>query len=120
MSIHPSLKSTSTMKRHRSVLTRLERVKILHERGTLSLEESSCLGLPKVRHLKIRIRKEKAATPAAGTGAAAGAMGATPGAGAPAGGPAAPAGKGASIKAGAPKAPAAGKSDAAAQPKKKV
>lgn len=55
------------MKRHRSVLSRLERVKILHERGTLDPEESSVLGLPKVRHLKIRIKKEKAAAPAPGT-----------------------------------------------------
>ncbi len=60
MSIHTSLKSSSTMKRHRSVLSRLERVKTLEEQGLLK-EEPSPLGLPKVKHLKIRIRKEKAA-----------------------------------------------------------
>ena len=57
------------MKRHRSVLTRLERIRLLQEKGTLNAEESSLLGLPKVKHLKMRVRKEKAATPAAGTGA---------------------------------------------------
>ncbi len=55
------------MKRHRSVLSRLERVRILQEQGILT-EESSVLGLPKVKHLKIRIRKEKAATAATGAG----------------------------------------------------
>jgi len=72
MSIHRSLKSTNTMKRHRSVLSRLERTKILQEKGSLDLPGSSVLGLPKVKHLKMRIRKEKAAaaTPEAGAAAA--------------------------------------------------
>lgn len=74
MSIHRSLKSTNTMKRHRSVLSRLERAKILQEKGSLDLQSSSVLGLPKVKHLKMRIRKEKAAavTPEAGAAAPAG------------------------------------------------
>ena len=79
MSIHRSLKSANTMKRHRSVLSRLERTKILQEKGSLDLENSSVLGLPKVKHLKMRIRKEKAAAATTETGAA----------GAPAGAPAA-------------------------------
>ena len=61
MSIHRSLKSVDTLKRHRSVLSRLERTKILQEKGTLDLAGSSVLGLPKVKHLRMRIRKEKAA-----------------------------------------------------------
>lgn len=69
MSIHRSLKSLDTMKRHRSVLSRLERVKILGEKSSLNPAESPVLGLPKVKHLKLRIRKEKAAT-AAGEGTA--------------------------------------------------
>lgn len=90
MSVHRSLKSANTMRRHRSVLSRLERARILQEKGSLDLESSSVLGLPKVKHLKIKIRKEKAAaaageTPAAGTagtGAApAPAAGAKPGGG---------------------------------------
>ena len=64
MSIHSSLKGGDTMKRHRSVLTRLERVQRLHERGSLDLEGGSFLGLPKVKHLRIRIKKEKAAAAA--------------------------------------------------------
>ena len=71
MSIHRSLKSTNTMKRHRSVLSRLERTKILQEKGSLDLQSSSVLGLPKVKHLKMRIRKEKAAAAAPEAGAAA-------------------------------------------------
>ena len=73
------------MKRHRSVLSRLERVKRLQERGNLNLEQDSILGLPKVKHLKIRVRKEKAAAPAV-AGAAAGATAPT----APAAGKAVP------------------------------
>ncbi len=82
MSIHRSLKSPDTLKRHRSVLSRLERVRILEEKGSLDLEGSSVLGLPKVKHLRMRIRKEKAAATAEG-GAAAGTA-AAPGAAAPA------------------------------------
>lgn len=84
MSLHRSLKSADTMKRHRSVLSRLERVQILEEKGFLRLEDSSILGLPKVKHLKMRIRKEKAAA-ATAEGAAAGAA---PAAGAAASAPA--------------------------------
>ena len=102
MSIHSSLKSAGTMKRHRSVLSRLERVKLLQEKGGLDLGEKSVLGLPKVRHLKIRMRKEKAAAAAPGT---AGAVAAGTSAAAP---PAAPAGgKTAAKAAPAPKSPGA-------------
>ncbi len=67
MSIHPSLKTADMMKRHRSVLSRLERVKILQEKGTVNPQGHSVLGLPKVKHLKIRIKKEKSSTAAEGT-----------------------------------------------------
>ena len=122
MSIHSSFKTADTMKRHRSVLSRLERIKLLAQKGSLSLQDSSFLGLPKVKHLKIRMKKEKAAAaagtaeaaaggtaPAAGAGTAAGPA-AKPQAGgkAPAGGKAAPA------KAGA----APSKPEAAGPPKK--
>ena len=72
MSIHSSFKTADTMKRHRSVLSRRERTLILQEKGSLDLEASSVLGLPKVKHLKMRIRKEKAAAATAEGGAAAG------------------------------------------------
>ena len=71
MSIHRSLKSANTMKRHRSVLSRLERARILQDKGSLDLEGSSVLGMPKVKHLKMRIRKEKASA-ATAEGAVAG------------------------------------------------
>ncbi len=96
MSIHPSLKSSNTMKRHRSVLSRLERVQVLQEKGKLDLTSGSVIGMPKVRHLKVKVRKEKAAatTDAAGTeakpGAAAPAAGAAKTAAAPAGNAAKP------------------------------
>lgn len=80
MSIHSSFKTADTMKRHRSVLSRLERIKLLAQKGILSLEESSFLGLPKVKHLRIRMKKEKAAAAPGTAEAAAGAT--TPGAGA--------------------------------------
>ena len=78
MSIHRSLKSANTMKRHRSVLSRLERVRILQEKGSLRPEESTILGLPKVKHLKMRIRKEKAAAAPDSAGAVAGGAAAAP------------------------------------------
>lgn len=65
------------MKRHRSVLTRLERVKVLQEKNVLDLEQGTILGLPKVRHLKIRVKKEKAAASAVGTTGAVGQPAAT-------------------------------------------
>lgn len=95
MSIHRSLKSANTMKRHRSVLSRMERVRILQEKGFLRPGESTILGLPKVKHLKMRIRKEKAAAAPGTAGAAAG--------GGTAASAAAPAGEAAAAKAPASK-----------------
>ena len=66
------------MKRHRSVLSRLERVKLLQEKGTLDVGAGSVLGLPKVKHLKIRIRKEKAAAAPGTEGGAVSAAGGPP------------------------------------------
>ncbi len=47
------------MKRHRSVLKRLERIKILKEKGKWR-EENSFFGLPKIKTTKIKVKKEKA------------------------------------------------------------
>lgn len=81
MSQHPSLARSGAGGAHRSVLKRYERIKILLERKRWT-EGASVFGLPKVKTIKIRIRKEKAATEekAAAPGAA---PGATPAAGAP-------------------------------------
>ena len=121
MSIHSSLKTSGSMKRHRSVLSRLERIKLLHDRGDLDLEVSSVLGLPKVKHLRIKIKKEKAAAPAAGEAGAAPAAGeaGAAAAGKPAGsGAAKPAGKAAPAKEAAPAEK--GKPEAGGAAKKKA
>jgi small basic protein (TIGR04137 family) len=75
MSMNKSLKSKSTLERHRNVLTRAERIGILKEEERWK-ETSSPLGLPKVSHRKAKVGKkakdkkeEAAATP--GTEAAA-------------------------------------------------
>ena len=73
MSIHSSLRSAGKGKKFRSVLKRYERLRVLKDRKLWS-EERSALGIPKVKMQKIKIKKEKAATPA---DAAAGAPGAT-------------------------------------------
>ena len=124
MSLDPSLKSASSLTRHRNVLTRAERLDQLKEEEKWS-EGKSPFGLPKVGHRKVAIVKaEKVATeegvagaaaPAAG---AAGAKGAAPAAGAK--GAAAPAAgaKGAAPAAGAKGAAPAAKAAAPAAKKK--
>jgi small basic protein (TIGR04137 family) len=70
MSIHPSLRP-SKGKGHRSVFKRFERIKMLAEKDKWK-EEESVFGLPKVKSLKIKVKKEKTEAKAA-EGAAAGA-----------------------------------------------
>ena len=53
MSIDKSLKSRGGLQRHRSVLTRAERVRRLEEEERWS-EEDSVLGLPKVRAIRVK------------------------------------------------------------------
>ncbi|OGW83642.1 MAG: hypothetical protein A2987_04675 [Omnitrophica bacterium RIFCSPLOWO2_01_FULL_45_10] len=76
MSQHPSLKSSDKNKQHRSVLKRFERIKILKDKG-LWKDEDSVYRLPKVKVIKFKMKKEKAA--AAEETAAAGEVAATPG-----------------------------------------
>lgn len=64
MTQHSSLKMGRGRKRHRSVLKRFERVKILKDKKEWE-EEKSVFGLPKVKTIRIKIKKEKAATPVA-------------------------------------------------------
>lgn len=73
MSIHPSLSSSEKDKKQRSVLKRTERLKMMLEKGTWK-EGNSVYGLPKIKTLRIKIKKEKAAEKVE----AAGAEGATP------------------------------------------
>lgn len=99
MSLDRSLRSASSLARHRNVLTRAERLLKLSEAGKWS-EDKSPLGLVKVAHRKLAVGgkvKEAPDAAAAATGAAA------------------PAATGAAAKGAAPTAaPAAGK--AAAKP----
>ena len=68
MSIHPSLKMDTATAQQRSVLTRIERIKDLMEKG-LWTDDHPVTGLPKTKVIKIKIRKstkEKAETPEEG------------------------------------------------------
>ncbi len=96
MSIHSSLRS-SGMSKHRSVLKRHERLKVLKDRHLWD-DQKTVLGLVKVKQQKLKIKKEKVAADATA---------AAPGAAATAAAPAAA--KGAA--AGKPAAGAAAKSD---------
>ena len=69
MSIHSSLRAGGKGKKHRSVLKRYERLKILSEKSLWS-EERSVLGIPKVKMQRVKVKKEKAAAPEAAAGTA--------------------------------------------------
>ncbi|MCX5686875.1 MAG: small basic protein [Candidatus Omnitrophica bacterium] len=60
MSQHPSLSSSDKDKQHRSVLKRYEKVKILKDKEKWK-DGDSVYGLPKVKVIRFRIKKEKAA-----------------------------------------------------------
>jgi len=73
MSIHPSLAISDKDKKQRSVLKRTERLRHMAEKNEWK-EGDRVFGLPKIKTLRIRIKKEKAektAEAAAGTEAAA-------------------------------------------------
>ena len=86
MSIHSSLRSGGKGKKHRSVLKRYERLRVLKGKNLWD-EEKSVLGIPKVKMQKLKVKKEKAAAPVEG------APGTAPAAAAPGGRPAAGAGQ---------------------------
>lgn len=58
MSIDKTLKSKSSLARHRNVLTRAERIEKLKEVGKWE-DGRSPLGLPKVGHRKVTVGKKK-------------------------------------------------------------
>lgn len=73
MSLHPSLSSSDKGKKQRSVLKRIERLRTMQEKGEWK-EGDRVFGLPKIKTIRIKIKKEKvekAATTAIGAGAAA-------------------------------------------------
>ncbi len=74
MSQHTSLKVASVGKKHRNVLKRYERIKRLKETEKWGGRQSA-YGLPKIKSMKIKVRKAKSekaeeAEGAAGTAAA--------------------------------------------------
>ena len=60
MSQHPSLRSSDKGRQHRSVLKRYEKLKILKDKEKWN-EKDSVFGLAKVKVVKFKIKKEKAA-----------------------------------------------------------
>jgi small basic protein (TIGR04137 family) len=64
MSIHPSLSSSAKTKKVRSVLKRAERLKILMDKESWK-QGQSIFALPKIKTIRIKIKKEKAAPAAA-------------------------------------------------------
>jgi len=60
MSIHPSLVISEKDKMARSVLKRTERIRKMQEKGKWKEGDPVC-GLPKIKTLRIKIKKEKAA-----------------------------------------------------------
>ena len=70
MSIHPSLGAAAKGKQQKSVLKRTERIKYLINKG-LWKENSKVFGLPKIKAVRIKIKKEKAAEKPVEEGAAA-------------------------------------------------
>ncbi|MFA5356169.1 MAG: small basic protein [Candidatus Omnitrophota bacterium] len=77
MSIHPSLKSSAKDKKQQSVMKRSERLRIMQEKEEWKPGDK-VFGLPKIKTIKIKVKKEKTAEkPAEGA-----AEGAAPAAGA--------------------------------------
>ncbi len=65
MSIHPSLGIAVKGKQQKSVLKRTDRIKHLMSKG-LWKEDSKVFGLPKIKTLRIKIKKEAAEKPVEG------------------------------------------------------
>jgi small basic protein (TIGR04137 family) len=59
MSIHPSLSISEKDKKPRSVLKRAERMRMMMEKGQWK-EGDKVYGLPKIKTIRIKIKKEKA------------------------------------------------------------
>ena len=96
MSIHKSLRTGGSLSKHRNVLTRAERIKILEEGGEWREGQNAVVGLRKVKSIKVGAKKKAAkkegaegAAPAAGAAAPAGAAPGAKAAAAPAAKPAA-------------------------------
>ena len=60
MSVHKSLRTGGSLAKHRNVLTRAERIKILEEGGNWRDGQNSVLGLRKVKSIKVAAKKKAA------------------------------------------------------------
>jgi small basic protein (TIGR04137 family) len=105
MSLDRSLKSASSLSRHRNVLTRAERLEVLKDAEKWD-ESKPVYGLPKVAHRKLAVGKavKEESTEEAGATPAAGAKGAAPAAAKGAAAPAGAKGAAPAAKAAAPAA----------------
>jgi len=79
MSIHPSLAISEQDKKQRSVLKRAERIRTMMEKGNWK-EGDKVYGLPKLKSVRIKIKKEKVEKAAETTAEGAPAAAATAGA----------------------------------------
>ena len=68
MSIHSSLRGGGKGRKFRSVLKRFERLKVLKDKN-LWTQDSSVLGLPKVKQQKLKVKKAEKAAPKEGEAA---------------------------------------------------
>lgn len=96
VSVHKSLRTGGGLNKHRNVLTRIERIKILEEAGQWREGQNAVVGLRKVKSIKVAAKKKaakKEATEGAGAVSASGAKAAAPAAGAKAAPAAKPAAK---------------------------
>lgn len=57
MSVDKTLKSASTLARHRNVLTRAERIRVLQETDRWP-EDGKAIGLPKIANRKVSVGKK--------------------------------------------------------------
>ena len=62
MSIHSSFRTGGSASKHRNVLTRLERLEKLESAGRWNTAEDGLFGLPKVRSIKVAMKKKKKKT----------------------------------------------------------
>ena len=58
MSMHPSLKAGDSLATQKTVLKRIDRIKMMQAKDEWT-EETSVLGLPKVKVIKVKTGKKK-------------------------------------------------------------
>ncbi len=64
MSIHPSLRAAAKGTKQKTVLNRAERIKHLMKKGEWT-DASKVFGMPKIKMIRLKVKKEKAEKPEA-------------------------------------------------------